>query len=112
MRPELTCDDIDRDDLIVRYVSGQLAAEDAERIERHYLGCPRCAEELQLASDVRRATEPDARRTVSSTAFWRVALPAAAAAILVLSIVIWRQSGANSSVDVVRGASGTMQMTA
>lgn len=57
-------DEIEEQQLIDRYLLGQLPAPEAQRFEVHYLSCPTCMERLELTETLlhglRRATAQDA----------------------------------------------------
>lgn len=120
---QLTCAEIDRDDLGERYLAGRLSEPDAESFEAHYFECERCWSAVSRALEVRAAeasVEPfstvapaprtDARvpRSRNDLAVAvpssgrperrRVAAPLrwgalAAAASLLLAVSLWRPSG-------------------
>ena len=45
---------IEHELVIERYVTGQLASDELERFEEHYLACGRCLEELAMAGGLAR----------------------------------------------------------
>lgn len=50
---ELTCSEIEEQELIERYVADRLSEDIVEALESHYLTCPRCYDEVRFAMAVR-----------------------------------------------------------
>lgn len=112
---EITCADVEDRDLVSGYVSKTLPEADAETFERHYLGCSRCWEELQLAGEIRTATAESAAGAVGPVRrrFYLV-LPFAAAAMVMLSVILWqRQQNSEPALsESLRSSSGQLQVEA
>ena len=105
---EITCAEVENRDLVSGYVLKYTLSEaDAATFERHYLGCPRCWEELKLATDVRSATTDSAAAAAgprSKSAFYLV-VPFAAAAMVMLSVIVWQRGRIQDQTDPVRTSS-------
>jgi len=98
--------EIERDDVVERYVAGKLTPDEEARFEEHYLDCPACIRAVEDAERLRRglelvaAQELAARRTVlaAATALLR-SRPGALLTGLVLVLALlpaslaWRQAG-------------------
>jgi anti-sigma factor RsiW len=116
------------DDVVPRYLGGQLTEEDAAAFEEHYFGCEDCHREVQRALEIRAALEskeaalsPD-RGMRRSPPRWRRPLVwagLAASAVLALgtwaahesrhapeSEPVWRGPGAEMAVRVQATAEG------
>jgi hypothetical protein len=92
------------DELLAEYVDGTLDDGGRSRVEAHLRACERCREEVALAGEGRAglaalpAVEPPpglalevrraARRTAPRAGVWRVAVPVAAAAVLIVGAVV------------------------
>ncbi len=50
----MTHTEIDRHDVVERYVAGKLSADDEARFEEHYLDCPACTQAIEDAERLRR----------------------------------------------------------
>lgn len=98
--------EIERDDVVERYVTGKLTPEDEERFEEHYVDCLECiravedAERLHRGLTLMAAEDLAARRTVLAAAAALLrSRPGALLAGLVLVIALlpaglaWRQAG-------------------
>ena len=106
----LSCDAVDMQDTVARYVSGQLTEDAAAAFEQHLEGCERCWAEVQLALQVRAATrqsqghglQPSRRRAVHQSRWF-----AAAAAAVVLAISgWWLLDYRDRATEVTRGGGG------
>jgi hypothetical protein len=99
---------IEEDNLIDRYVRGTLPADLRAEFEEHFLDCPHCVEQLNLATHLREGLRLSAAEMAAAappqrdSARWRNVfawrwMPAAAAAGLVLgltpSFILFRQLG-------------------
>src|SRR5258708_7867208 len=99
---------IDENTLIDRYVRGTMPVEERAAFEEHFLDCPQCLEQLEIARSLRAAlrisaeemamaTSPEVPRNLSFGARlsrWRWATAAATACAviaLVPGIVLFRQ---------------------
>ena len=51
LRP-MTCEDVDRDEIVEKYVTGQLPEGTRESFEQHYFECARCFGLLQVYRDM------------------------------------------------------------
>lgn len=95
-------------DVDVRYLAGLLSAEEAGAFEAHYFACDRCFAAVQRGTELRAALSADAAGVLSTTsqhmhqgarrvrfiARWRPAL--AAAALLVITVGLWRMDSLRS----------------
>ncbi len=108
--------DIDEGQWIERYVMQRLDADETERFEEHYLTCPRCLEQLELAERFQRAlrdvaTEDLGRRALAErlgffaalarVARWQQAAMASALALLIAAPAFWalRLDGERRQLD-------------
>jgi tetratricopeptide (TPR) repeat protein len=92
----MTCEEVERDELVERYVLGRLEKHEQKAFEDHYFNCSTCLERLQVVEDIRGELSVGAVRTQAGR--WRrVAVGIAAAAAVVLAIrvgpEIWTGSG-------------------
>jgi tetratricopeptide (TPR) repeat protein len=84
----MTCQGVDRENVIERYIAGRLDTREKEDWEQHYFGCERCAAQLETCLAVKeplRAMAPEIRRELPparriATWMW---LAAAAATVLI-----------------------------
>lgn len=94
--------EIERDCLIDRYVRNTLRAAERQAFEEHFLDCPQCIEQIEIASSLRQAIRESAVEAVSQSAparprrwfFWNWVQAGAAACLvvaMVTSIVFFRQ---------------------
>jgi len=60
--------DIEEQQIVDRYVMGKLPAEEAERFEEHFLSCPECLEQLELAESMQRGFKRAAGQDVAQIA--------------------------------------------
>ncbi len=100
----LTCSEVERDELDLKYLRGQLSPEQAEAFEAHYFGCDRCWELVHGGAQVR-ATRPARPRRLPLP--W----PVLAAAVLLgaVGIGLWRLQRPNPPPDTERaGSSGAL----
>jgi hypothetical protein len=88
---------IEEQQIVDRYVTGKLPAEEAERFEEHYLGCPECLDRLDLAESMqrgfKRAAGEDAARAAAARqlAFvaWLARLPRSRQmAVLAMAVLV------------------------
>jgi TolA-binding protein len=98
----MTCEQIERDEVVEQYLSGRLSSADQDDFEAHYFDCTRCQARLRVLEDVRgqlareaAATRPgpSASQTLDAkrhrNVAWRVAAAGlAAAAVIVLAVRI------------------------
>lgn len=84
---DLTCEQVERDELDLKYLHGRLSPERAEPFEAHYFGCDRCWDLVRMGQDVWVTRPVPATR---STRPW--GLLAAAILIGALGIGLWRAS--------------------
>ena len=81
----MTCEEIERDELVEQYVLGRLEEDEQNALEDHYFNCSACLERLRVIEATRAALTVDAARSKPSQ--WRrVAAGLAAAATLVLAV--------------------------
>jgi len=85
--------EIERDSLIDRYVRNTLRGAERQSFEEHFLDCPQCLEQLEIASSLRQAVRESAVEAVTAPAVtrpgpWYVLgwVQAAAAACLVVAM--------------------------
>src|SRR5690242_15367853 len=93
---EIDCPYTEQNDLTVRYLAGKLPDREAEALEVHVLGCPRCWVGIRLAGEVRETLGQRFVQQVSTDAaaagrkrdFWpRLA---AAAAVVIAVLGVWQ----------------------
>ena len=60
--------DIEEREIVDRYVMGKLPAAEAERFEQHYLSCPECLDQLDLAESMQRGFKRAAGEDVARLA--------------------------------------------
>jgi len=82
---ELTCEQVERDELDLKYLHGRLSPEQAEAFEAHFFGCDRCWDLVRAGQEVR-ATRPVP--LVRSRRPW--ALLVAAVLLGALGVGLWR----------------------
>lgn len=63
--------EIEEQQIVDRYVMGKLPAAEAERFEEHYLSCPQCLDQLDLAESVQRGFKRAAGQDVARVAVTR-----------------------------------------
>ena len=78
------CGTVEEDDVVLAYLAGRLSGGDVETFERHYLGCDRCAAELERAVELRAALR--APSTDVGRAWWRSRALAVAASIAFVAV--------------------------
>lgn len=93
----MNCEQVRIQDLVEKYVAGQLPDPDMSAFEQHYFGCDECLSAVQVGQSVQTAVTPAVDRPkvvqmpLRSAARPRWMYPvAAAAAIVVVSLVAWR----------------------
>lgn len=94
--------EIERDSLIDRYVRNTLRGAERQSFEEHFLDCPQCLEQLEIASSLRQAIRESAVEAVAAPPVARprryglIWLQAVAVACLVLttatSVVFFQQT--------------------
>ncbi len=104
-------------DLAPLYLAGRLTEEEAEAFETHYLGCPKCREDVRGGAALRElygkaGVAAASARQVSARRSW---LPlAAAAAIAFAGVGVWqaarRGPAPSDNPAVLRGASRSMNV--
>ena len=101
----MTCEEVERDELIEHYVLGRLAKEQQEAFEDHYFNCSRCLERLRIVEETRGelATEAVA---VRPRRWRRAAAGLAAAAALVVAIRVGQDVWRGSETSPVPSAPG------
>ena len=138
---QLTCVEVDRDDLEERYLAGRLSEPDAEAFEAHYFACERCWSTVSRGLEVRAAggagaaaagwplhpssdaTAPSRPRGAASAATTRPpGAPSrtpvrwgalAAAASLLVAVALWRAStGPDAATTTVRGSTDSLHVVA
>lgn len=82
---DLTCEQVERDELDLKYLHRRLRPEQAEPFEEHYFGCDRCWELVRMGQEVL-ATRPDP----ASRSTWSWGLLATAALMGALGVGLWR----------------------
>jgi hypothetical protein len=83
---ELTCEQVERDELDLQYLRGRLSPEAAEAFEAHFFGCDRCWDLVRTGQDLRAARPVIPRRNVIRP--WMML--AAAAVVAAVGVGLWR----------------------
>ncbi len=122
----MTCEAIDEGDVLERYVTDRLDAEDSERFEAHYFACDRCWGEVQAALEVSAALSPGEQHNAPraerqevphrarARAWWRWGPPLAAAAVLVVVVGVLRMGEREPQTDapaITRGVAASLSLT-
>src|SRR5580693_2897800 len=111
--------DIERDCLIDRYVRKTLGAAEREVFEEHFLDCPQCLEQLEIAASLRQAIRESAVEAVTPAPaprprrwfVWNWVLAGAAAACLILSVTFYQQmQHAKFELASVRGLASSPEV--
>ena len=113
---QLTCAEVDEQDLDVRYLAGRLSGDVADAFEQHYFGCDRCWGLVQRGLDARAGTAPthgtrkapvDRPRRVLR--WWSLA----AAATIAIAVGTWRFAATRGPpAEALRGRSHALLITA
>jgi len=103
----VTCDEIERDEIAERYLSGRLGEEASAEFEAHYFDCSRCLEHVGRLESARHALAGDGGPGADVPRWRRRLWPAAgalaAAAIVVLAVrVIDEPSAPAPNLPVTR----------
>jgi tetratricopeptide (TPR) repeat protein len=92
----MTCDEVSGNEIVERYVLGQLTGDERDAFEQHYFECARCFDLLRTYKDLQTelARTRDAITAASSRSLLRqwAWLPAAAVLLLSVSVVVWQRS--------------------
>jgi tetratricopeptide (TPR) repeat protein len=123
----MDCEKVRGQDLVTRYVAGDLSGEDMDAFEQHYFGCEECLSAVQIGQAIREgATKEPVQDTpgpkvVAMPAVarpprrgWMIPL-AAAAALVVAAVIGWRvmRSEPGAKVEVSKsGAQPAVQTEA
>ncbi|MCP4658045.1 MAG: zf-HC2 domain-containing protein, partial [bacterium] len=100
----MTHTEIDRHDVVERYVAGKLSADDEARFEEHYLDCPACTQAIEDAERLHRglamvaAQDLVVRRSIFTAAVLRTGRGAMLAAALLVVLLLpaglaWQRAG-------------------
>ncbi len=116
---QMNCEHVDEQDLVPRYLAGQLDPAKAEAFEAHYFECERCWAEVRRATELRAAfASAPAEGTPAQTRgrrpaiWWRWTAPLTAAAAILL-IAVWQfgpEPGALPDADVLRGVAAEIEV--
>jgi tetratricopeptide (TPR) repeat protein len=95
----MDCNQIERDEIIEKYLTGRLDGAELEEFEVHYFGCSKCREKLQVSRLLQEKlweqgekTRPQAQephRVLTGRRAW--AISAAAMALVVAGVALWWQ---------------------
>ena len=114
----MDCTTAEERDLVAQYLAGQLAANEAEAFEKHYLGCERCTSALREAGEIRAALGkpvlvPSATHLPGAAGWdWGTLVAAAATvAIFVFGIRHLAEQPPTITEPVVLRSSGTDSVT-
>ena len=89
----MTCDEVQHDDLVERYLANQLADAGREAFEQHYFACDNCFADLEAVRAVQSALQSRALeiRTIPSRIRYQWVVGLAVAASLFIAIgIVWR----------------------
>ncbi len=110
---ELTCAQVDEQDLDLRYLTGKLSEPEAEAFETHYSSCDRCWALVEQGASVRATRLPAgvAAPTAAGGArphrrWWLMAL---AASLAIVALGLW-QRGPRSPLDQLRGDADSLAL--
>lgn len=100
----MTCDEIERDEIAERYLSGRLGEEASAEFEAHYFDCSRCLEHVGRLESARHALAGGPAPAVPRwrQRLWPAAGALAAAAILVLAVRVIEEPSAPANVPATR----------
>ncbi|HTY40325.1 MAG TPA: zf-HC2 domain-containing protein [Thermoanaerobaculia bacterium] len=111
---DLTCQDVHDQDLIVCYLTGEMSEPEAERLEKHFIGCVSCAAELERGAELRLAhgSRLFGLKKLSGLSMmdnlWTLAAAAAAVAALAVGIAsLSAEARRVSTPDAVRASAGS-----
>src|SRR5882724_2305263 len=114
----MNCEQARDQDMVEKYVAGQLPNEDMTAFEEHYFGCDLCLEAVQLGQAIHFGAEKQVveapkviQMPVRSHARPRWMYPAAAAAaIVVVALIGWRAFvGQTPKPEVAHGGPAPVQ---
>lgn len=91
MPESLTCDAVEERALVARYLARQLARDEEEAFEAHYLTCGRCQQDIRLGVGLRGSLGEPAARGRRPARLWFTAGLAAAA--VVAGVLVLRPAG-------------------
>lgn len=106
--PQLTCEQVDQQELDTRYVRGQLDAARSEAFEAHYFACDRCWELVRAGNQVRAARSASPRQGFRSSRVWWIAAAAALAAVVGASVLREWRTERSETVETLRSGSGDL----
>lgn len=90
----MNCEQARKQDLVEKYVAGQLPDEQMAAFERHYFGCAECLEAVQVGQAIQlsgfQSKVISMPVRTQARPRWVYALSAAAAALIVAALVGWR----------------------
>lgn len=105
---DLSCDEVEREELDLQYLRGQLSPERAEAFEAHYFGCDRCFQLVRAGRELQ-ATRPARRSWLGG----RWPLLAAAVLVAAVGVVLLRPRPVPLSPDTERAApAGALSLSA
>jgi TolA-binding protein len=120
LEPMMNCKLVEENDIIEKYVLGQLSASDQDVFERHYFECERCFQSLQtiraLQAELHASRFSIPRVPAKRRVVWRWAWAAGLAfAALVLGFVVWvrrpgQGTGTSQQAAINRQATQGRQM--
>jgi len=90
----MDCEQVKREELIERYLSGQLSEAEQDAFEKHYFECARCFEDLRafraLQAELERGGVGVKPEPAQKAAWWSWAwAPALAVLLLVVGVGVW-----------------------
>jgi tetratricopeptide (TPR) repeat protein len=91
----MTCAEVSRDEIVEKYLLGQLSPESRDAFEQHYFECARCFHWLQTYRDLQSELARTRDEIVATPSRGWVRqwawLPAAAVVLLAVSVTVWHR---------------------
>src|SRR5436309_4695445 len=96
---EMRCDQVEREEMVEKYLTSRLSAQDQEAFEEHYFSCSRCFELVEthraLHAELKEAASAIRAEQIPRVVSWRWAWAAGAVtAVAVAALTVWVRSPA------------------